>query len=166
MDDEPSNEHFEGLGDKWEAILADLTVLFGKLPRILSEAQFVKSFAQTHLNGYEYALLLLWPDAVPPCVACLLAQETGGETNELISSYPILEGSEVPGTSTVATTYTWESGLEGEVTICTDAYGEIFFFDPFYYKNKQRYSSDTPQHFKIAALAFTLTKPEQKSFTR
>lgn len=154
-----------GHGDHWEAVEKDYENFVGEmLPRICQSGTLVGKNAFTHTldevsnkTGVVYGLQYLEP---PLNIMGLVV--SGGEenSNELWSSYPVCaEG--ISSRVVIDEVKPWESGIEGTIKGHFPEGGMVFFFDPYFFLNKDRYQVGEEVAVTLGALAYTLYKVEQ-----
>ncbi|MDR1942160.1 MAG: hypothetical protein LBQ47_07520, partial [Endomicrobium sp.] len=118
------SEHFEGLGDIWEAFN-----YFGDAEKFVEIIRASVEDGKIKHDLHE-AAYIVYPENNSIQLCSLI--EKKNNTNEFISMFPLLAG--IPAKLNITEKYTWENGLEGEVSGKWLGGREINFFAPFYYQ--------------------------------
>ena len=150
-------EHFEGHGDKWDAIFGSIEN-YGedKMRKCINSGDVV---FKKEVNDINYAGIV-YPQNNDISIMSLI--ELKEECNEYVSSYPIMMG--INNDVKLKENYTWEVNGEGEFAAETENDKVINFFDPYYAVDKEKYKIDKVQTISLAALAYRLDKLEEKEF--
>lgn len=146
-------KHFEGLGDKWRALVQnpDVTVK-GLVPTIANEGGTREAWQSHTPDGHT--VLLAWP-ATEPCRAGLIIRgDQNGANYQPVSALPLLEGLE--NELEVTEVRPWANEAEGEIAASRNGEEPIWFYDPLLYRDRWSCLVGQKQVFTLAALAYAL----------
>lgn len=154
-------KHFEGLGDKWRALVADpdVTVKAKIVPAITKEGGSRDAWKSNTPDGHT--VLLAYP-ATEPCRSALIIRGKE-ETKEYqpVSAVPLLEG--VENVVEIADTYAWANEAEGEVSIQHPGGQPLWLFNPLFYRDRWSCQAGQKQIMRISGLAYALRRATQDS---
>lgn len=161
-DDAFWGEHFEGLGDAWNAILHDEAVFIERLPRFVEESKLLPGCQVRYEDGSQ-VLLLQYPDAGSLRAGILAVRTPENEKMEIWSSFPILEG--LSNSLRITSTHTWSNNVEGVVAARKENDGPpITYFDPFYFRDFEKLAPGAQLDISLAALALKIEPAELQEF--
>ena len=150
-------EHFEGHGDKWDAIFGNIeNYSEEKMRECINLGNVI--FKQD-INNKNYAGIV-YPGNKP--ISTLSLIELKEECNEFTLSYPLMIG--INNDVKLKESYMWEVNGEGEFAAETENEKMINFFDPFFAVDKPKFSPEKTQTISLAGLAYVLDKLEEKEF--
>lgn len=154
-----------GHGDHWEAIEKNYTDFLGEmLPKICQEGKLAGKNAFTHTLddvenkvGVVFGLQYL---ESPISFMALVVSEIEPESNLFWSGYPVCaEGSNCR--LVIDEIRSWDNGIEGTIEAHVPDGGMVYFFDPYFFLNKDRYVVGEEVMVKLGALAYMVQKSEQ-----
>jgi hypothetical protein len=150
--------HFEGHGNQWDAV-GEFNGSVGLVPIIQKTATSGTLSKDTVLKP---VIPVVYPanNSVQSCVL-----EYVNETKnvlEVISFYPFMEG--IPAKLVLTDKYTWENGMEGDVsgTFCDSI--EVPFFAPFYYSQFLNLEVGKEAAVFLAGLAYSVENDTGRTF--
>ncbi|MBQ7617442.1 MAG: hypothetical protein IJS50_01070 [Desulfovibrio sp.] len=145
-------QHFEGLGAAWTAV----TGLPAKnlIPQVIATVLTSGGTrpAWQWQNSKEEYVLMAWPKDQALRASVLMHGPLQGELKP-ISAVPLLEG--LPNDLTVEQVHPWEHGGGANVGVSMLEEGKpLWFYDPFYERDKADLTVDVTHTFLLGALAF------------
>lgn len=162
-----SGEHFEGLGDVWEAILGPTENFIEIAVKFALDYNFPDR--SQHIDEAGNLILLTRSPAEGDMAAGVLNTREA-ESNELRvrSCYPLLQGH--PNPLVILETHTWANGLEGAVAAQKHPNGPpLDFFAPFYFLDQKYFEQAIHEKevliTELGAAAFSLRAAEVKEYT-
>ena len=163
-------ESNEGHGDHWQAIDENYTEFISTMiPRICEEGKLdgsgdfsFDSFKENGLHPLQGTTFGLRHMETPIQYFALVAAKIDNvdQSKDLWSAYPVCaEG--ITHRLCIDAIHPWKNTIEGvlEASIPGGA-GVIWFFDPFFYRNKDEYIVSREVEICIAGLAYTFRKAE------
>ncbi|MBR4741527.1 MAG: hypothetical protein IK079_01335 [Desulfovibrio sp.] len=145
-------KHFEALGAAWVAVTAmpPEHVIPQVVATVLKEGG-TRPVWKWETKDLEY-VFLAWPEKEPLRAAVLLRGEKGKELKP-VSALPLAEG--LPNDLTVESLYAWEHGGGANVAVTMEAgQNPMWFYDPFYERDKADLTAGVTHTFLLSALAF------------
>lgn len=154
-----------GHGNHWEAVENNYSEFIAEiLPLICQEGKLVGKNAFTHTmedvpNKVGVAFGLEYADTPVNFLALIVGGIEEG-SNLLWSGYPVcVEGSDCQ--LVIDGIKSWENGIEGIIEAHVADGGMVYFFDPYFFLNKDRYVIGEEVKVKLGALAYMVQKSEQ-----
>ena len=154
-----------GHGNHWEAIEANYAEFIGEmLPKICQEGKLAGKNAFTHTMddvenkvGVVFGLQYL---ESPISFMALVVSEIEPDSNLFWSGYPVCaEGSSCR--LVIDEIRPWDNGIEGTLEAHVPDGGMVYFFDPYFFLNKDRYVVGEEVMVKLGGLAYMVQKSEQ-----
>lgn len=146
-------KHFEGLGDKWRALVGNPDQTVKELVPTIAQQGGTREVWQSN-TPEGHTLLLAWP-ADEPCRAALILRGDQEKNNYApVSALPLLEGLE--NELEVHDMRAWANDAEGEMAITNAGSNPFWFYNPVFYRDRWSCNSGQKQIFKLAALAYAL----------
>lgn len=154
-----------GHGNHWEAIESDFAAFVGEmLPKICQEGKLVgkNSFVHTmddvdKKEGVVFGLQYL---ESPISFMALVVSDIEPDSNLFWSGYPVCaEGSNCR--LIIDEIRSWDNGIEGTIEAHVPDGGMVYFFDPYFFLNKNRYVVGEEVMVKLSALAYMVQKSQQ-----
>lgn len=151
-------EHFEGHGDKWNAIFGISEKFFAlHLRKCIQDGAVIFSPENIGQNYFGIS----YPEEEDAKVLSIIEAKESG--NEFVSSVPFLAGAE--NEVILKEAYTWSEVLaEGEFAVETKEEKIISFFDPLYAVDREKFVKDKTQVISLSGLAYTLEKMQEQEF--
>lgn len=152
-------EHFEGFGDKWEAIFKNFEDFFcTKFVKVIENGN---PYITHKTNNITYFGLTDNKEA-PLSITTLI--EVKNNSNNVISFFPMMKG--ITNEVILKENYTWETQIEGEFAgeVCAENINTINFFDGNYGIDIEKFQKDKKVKISLSGLAFLLDKFEEKEF--
>ena len=153
-------EHFEGMGNVWSAMFGEAADITSLLPAVIQEGVLKDGAAVNHAGIERGVLLHEYPEFGPIRAGALSVVMKEEKNIELWSAYPILEGAS--NSIIIDGRHTWENGIEGTVAAYIDSGPPVAFFDPYYYRESDRFVKGVVVQVDLAGLAFSLAKADAK----
>jgi len=154
-----------GHGNHWEAIESNYPEFIAEmLPKICQEGKVAGKNAFTHTlddvpNKVGVAFGLQYAETPVNFLALIVAEIDEG-SNLLWSGYPVC--AEGNGCRLVIDEVrSWDNGIEGTIKAYVPDGGLVYFFDPYFFLNKDRYVVGEEVTVKLGALAYMVQKAEQ-----
>lgn len=149
-------EHIEGLGDPWAALLANPAALMPQVVGTVLQAGGTRPAWQTERDGREYALMA-WPEDSPIRAAVLMGGQTGDKLDP-VTAVPLLEG--VPNDMTIEDLHPWKNGAEAHVAACRNEGAlPLWFYTPLYFRDREALMTPGVRHtVLLAGLAYGLRR--------
>jgi hypothetical protein len=147
-------EHFEGHGDKWNALGFEGAdeEFAALLQNSVQHGSLLKRFSLEDASKKGAGIFaLVYPEEGPVRSCALIAPREGKLSLETM--FPLLEG--IENNVTVRSKYTWENGIEGEVEIDINGF-DSFVFTPFYKQDYESVEDSTTVKMSLAGLAYTV----------
>ncbi|AAS94983.1 hypothetical protein [Nitratidesulfovibrio vulgaris] len=146
-------KHFEGLGDKWRALVENPDETVKGLVQTIANEGGTREAWQSHTPD-GHTVLMAWP-ATEPCRAGLIIRgDQNGENYQPVSALPLLEGLE--NELEVTEVHPWGNDAEGEIAACRAGDDSIWFYDPLLYRDRWSCIVGQKQVFTLSALAYAL----------
>lgn len=159
-------EHFEGLGDIWEALLGqEAPKLAEKLPAIVKKSTCHEGCSVLFQDSGITVTLAQYPDNSRDIrTGILLASHPSQKGLVLFSCYPVMEG--LPNPLRIRKCHPWTNMLEGVVAAERVHDGPpITFYAPFFFRDALRFVPGAELSVSLAGLAYSCRKAESQSFT-
>jgi len=169
VEEDKNTDNNEGHGDHWQAIDENYLDFIGTMiPRICQEGKLdgtgFFSFDVAQKIGWlpqqatSFALRYL-ETPIQYLALVVDEQKDPDEGKKFWSAYPICaEG--VTHTITIDRIFPWKNSIESVIEAQLHKGGMIWFFDPFFYRNKDEYPIGRQIEVRIAGLAYMLRKAE------
>lgn len=149
-------EHFEGLGAAWTAAtgMHPRTVIPQAVATVLHDGG-TRNAWQWQEKNTDF-IFMAWPKDQPIRAGVLLKGEHESSLKP-VSALPLIEG--VPNDLTIATVHPWEHGHGCNVGVSMDdSQNPMWFYDPFYERDKEDLTQGVTQSFLLGALAYGVRK--------
>lgn len=149
------SNHFEGLGKTWLTLLNNPQQ---ELPAVIMD---VMKEGKTRgcwqrKDAKTETMVLAWPAETAFRAGVTLHGKAEKEIRP-VSAYPLLEGA--ANDMTVEETYAWKNGTEGEVAACcNEGASALWFYSPFFYRDREDLTPGVRHTFLIAGLALGLRR--------
>lgn len=144
-------EHFEGLGKAWLTLLDEPQRMLPNLIAVTLDKGGTRPVWRQNDEGLE-TMVMAWPAEAGLRVGVTMRGGLGDKLKP-ISCYPLLEG--LPNDMTVEDSHIWENKSEGTVGACRNEGAEaLWFYNPFFYRDKEDITQGVRQTFLISALAY------------
>lgn len=151
-----SRIHSDSLGDAWRALTGQNPAAI--MPQIIGTVLHeggTRPPWQWRSSGQEY-IMMAWPQEQPVRAAILMGGPEGGQLKP-ITATPLLEG--VPNDLTVEEIHPRKSGMGADVAVSmVEGKRPMWFFDPFYGRDKNDLTPGVTHTFWLAGLAFGIRK--------
>jgi len=150
-------EHFEGHGDKWNALGVEDEVFSNVIMETVQHGALLEQFSKGTPHKIKSAdfFAVAYPEEGPVRSCALLTSKKNKLT--LATMFPLLEG--IENTVTVRSKYPWENKLEGEVEIDINSF-ESFVFATFYKKEFESVADGSKVKMSLAGLAYAIQDAE------
>lgn len=157
-DDYFYGEHFEALGDIWDALYCDAEA-FAKDYVEKSVKEGIVFINQKIKNNKMYGLF--YPDISTVQIVSYL-RELKKHSLTYISSCPVLKGCK--NKLILKKKYTWTNGIEGEFAAESTTENKLLlnFFDPFYCVDQKYFDKNNCVEVNLAAVAYTANELEER----
>lgn len=164
-DDAFMAEHFEGLGEAWEALFGQAALIQDHLVTIAKEGKCHERCTVRFQNVGLTVSLVQYPDNGRDIRAgVLLAEPPSAEKAVLVSCFPVMEG--LPNPLLIRKSHAWRNGLEGVVAAERVHDGPpITFFAPFFFRDEPQFAPGAELSVSLAGLAFSCRKAAMQRFT-
>ena len=152
-------EHFEGFGNKWDALFTDFEDFFcNQFAKIIQNGKPYLSHKKDNMKFFG----LTDKKNKPITITTLI--EVKKDANEVVSFFPMMKG--ITNKVILKDKHTWDSQIEGEFAgeIQTENIGTLNFFDGHYGIDIEKFEKDKKVNISFSALAFLLDKFEEKEF--
>lgn len=149
--------HAEALGQQWAVVLGGnpAQLMPSVVGQVISEGG--TRAAWQWLIGEQEHVVMAWPSDQPVRAAVVMrTQERGGQFKPC-DAFPLLEG--LPNDLTVADVHPWEAGCGANVAVTMmEGKNPMWFYDPFYLRDKNDLTPDVTHTFLLAGLALGVRK--------
>lgn len=148
-------EHFEGFGDKWNAIFENFEEFFcSKFVKVIEDGT-------PYIEHKNFWALTDKKDAQMSITTLI---EKKKNSNEVISFFPMMKG--ITTEVTLKDKYEWKTKIEGEFAceIPVENINTINFFDGHYCVDIDKFKKNKKVNVSFSGLAFLLDKFEEKEF--
>lgn len=161
-----AGEHFEGLGDVWEALLGSDKNFIKTVTQFALDLNFPKRSHHIDEEG-NLTLLTCSPAEGDITAGVLNTRVSGSDELQVRSCYPLLQG--YPNALLVNETHTWANGLEGVVAAQKGEEGPpVDFFAPLYFLDHKTFAWAIHEKqaliTELGAVAFSLQKAEVREY--
>lgn len=157
-------EHFEGLGEVWEALFGQAALIREHLATIARDGVCHDYCSVLFQSADLTASLLQYPNNGKDIRAGMLLATPSGEKTALVSCFPVMEG--LPNPLRIRKSHTWSNELEGVVAAERVHDGPpVTFFAPFFFRDEPRFEPESEVMVSLAALAFSCRKAAMQTFT-
>lgn len=142
-------KHSEVMGDVWAALFGDVEQFLHILPEELKNGKIISQGTIKNRKGYILA------DSRSSLPLLHLIREMNSKKNVYVSSAPLLPG--IERNVKLTDIHTWKNGGEGEFagSIKKVPY-HLYFYDPFFLTDKEKYVKNEEYKISLAALAYNI----------
>ena len=164
FDEDFMGEHFEGLGNIWEAFFEEGSSITDELPTIFDNGK-VHPRCNVRYEDGSRVVLLQYPGGNEDMQAgALFVRPANAEETEFWSGAPVMKG--LPNTIKIKKRHDWSNLVEGVVLAEIMGNGPVFsFYAPFYFRDFAAFVPDTELTVYLSALSLTCRKAEAKELT-
>ncbi|MFI3270694.1 MAG: hypothetical protein R3Y11_01135 [Pseudomonadota bacterium] len=154
-------KHFEGLGDKWRALVADpdVTVKAKIVPTIAKDGGTREAWQSHTPEGHT--VLMAYPATEPCRSALILRGDEAKKDYKPVSALPLLEG--IENVVEIDETYAWANEAEGEISIQHPGGSPLWLFNPLFYRDRWSCQAGQKQIMRVAGLAYAMRRATQES---
>lgn len=152
----PERLHNAALGQVWFALTGQNPKnIISQIAATVLEAGGTRPPWHWNVGDKEY-MAMAWPQD-QPIRACVLLSGRSGKELIPVSIFPLLEG--LPNDLTVEETYPLPEGEGANVAVnMTESKNPMWFFDPFYIRDKADLTPEITHTFLLAAAALRINK--------
>ncbi len=151
-------EHFEGYGNKWDAIFEDSAVFM--VDHLAQSVEKGSLLYRQEINGNKFALLV-YPENSPIQIMSIIQLKEN--SNEYMSAYPLMEGAN--NKLNLKSVYAWEALAEGEMAAETGCGRLLNFHNPHFARDIECFESEKPKNVSLAGLAYCIEKLKEEVHT-
>jgi hypothetical protein len=151
-------KHAETLGDVWNAILGDSEKVSPWINETVAKGGKTSPTTVIHDGKEIEAVLMHYPNEGLAKMGVLYAKAQADESWSLYSAFPIFAG--IGNSLSISGVHTWGNGIEGVVAASKAGGPPAVFFDPFYFKEMDKFLPGAELKVSLSALAFRIGKAE------
>jgi tetratricopeptide (TPR) repeat protein len=167
VDDKVPVEFIEGFshGDHWDAVTSGAKdFITNYLPLAVEKSEprgFAKYDAASRVGTpADAGFLFAYPSEGVILGGILIMATPFSESKEVWSAYPyVTQGDSVR--FEVVSLEEWSNGVEGSVVVHRGGGGDLTFFDPFFFENKNIYRNNHEYEYILSGFACKIKKTEQ-----